>query len=175
MEFQGFPKIPRYSRECCITEKIDGTCSQIAIDEEGNIQFGSKNRWLTPEADNFGFCKWCLERKEELLKLGPGHHFGEFWGQGIQRGYGLKEKRFSLFNTRKWNYPAVRPACCHVVPVIMQGMFSSRLVHEAMDVLNLGSWAAPGFFEPEGIVIYHTAGNLLFKKTFRGDEKGKGE
>jgi hypothetical protein len=58
----------------------------------------------------------------------------------------------------------------------MQGMFSSRLVHEAMDVLNLtGSFAAPGFNNPEGIVIYHTAGNLLFKKTFEGDEKGKGQ
>jgi len=28
---------------------------------------------------------------------------------------------------------------------------------------------------PEGIVIYHTAGNLYFKKTIENDKKGKDE
>jgi hypothetical protein len=30
VEFAGFPKIARLSRECVITEKIDGTNAQIA-------------------------------------------------------------------------------------------------------------------------------------------------
>ena len=38
-----------------------------------------------------------------------------------------------------------------------------------------GSHAAPGFMNPEGIMIYHTAANQYFKKTFEGDEKGKGQ
>ena len=38
-----------------------------------------------------------------------------------------------------------------------------------------GSLAAPGFMKPEGVVIYHTAANIMFKKTFKNDEKGKGE
>ena len=38
-----------------------------------------------------------------------------------------------------------------------------------------GSAAAPGFMKPEGVVIYHTTGSVLFKKTFEKDEKGKGE
>lgn len=33
-----------------------------------------------------------------------------------------------------------------------------------------GSVAAPGFANPEGVVIYHTAGNVLFKKTLIKDE-----
>lgn len=32
-----------------------------------------------------------------------------------------------------------------------------------------------GKFEPEGIVIYHVAGNIMFKKTFAHDVEGKGK
>ena len=35
MEFMEFPKIASLSRECIITEKIDGTNGQIFIDEDG--------------------------------------------------------------------------------------------------------------------------------------------
>jgi hypothetical protein len=185
MDFQGFPKIPRYSRECCITEKIDGTNGQIFIGEDCNplelaagriVPFlcGSRNRYIFPENDNHGFAKWAYENEEEILKLGPGRHFGEYWGQGINRGYGLKEKRFSLFNVKKWSDPVVRPACCHVVPVVAEGLFETRLVEDAIDVLRVGgSKAAPGFFPAEGIIIYHVAGNILFKKTLLHDEKPK--
>lgn len=38
----------------------------------------------------------------------------------------------------------------------------------------MGSYAAPGFKNPEGIVIYHTAAKTLFKKTIVGNEKPKG-
>lgn len=50
----------------------------------------SRTRWITPEDDNYGFAKWANENKEELLKLGIGQHFGEWWGSGIQRGYNLQ-------------------------------------------------------------------------------------
>ena len=32
IDFQEFPKIPRYSRDAIVTEKIDGSCGQILID-----------------------------------------------------------------------------------------------------------------------------------------------
>jgi hypothetical protein len=35
--------------------------------------------------------------------------------------------------------------------------------------------AAPGFMNPEGVVIYHTAGDLYFKKTIKNDDKPKGQ
>jgi hypothetical protein len=36
-----------------------------------------------------------------------------------------------------------------------------------------GSWAVDGFMKPEGIVIYHTAGNKVFKVLLEGDETPK--
>ena len=102
-EFQGFRKIARLSRDAIISEKIDGTNGLIYIDETGNIFAGSRNRWLwnsiEPEKmiNNHGFGLWVKDNQEELKKLGKGYHYGEFWGKGIQRGYGLEEKRFSLF------------------------------------------------------------------------------
>lgn len=176
-EFEPFSKIPRLSRECTITEKIDGTNGVIYIpDDLSFILAGSRSRWLTPEADNFNFCKWVMGNQAELMKLGAGFHYGEWWGIGIQRGYGLKEKRFSLFNTHRWSDDTVRPACCHVVPVLHEGNFDTRDIESYLYDLKLrGSMAAPGFMDPEGIVVYHTAAKHYFKKTIKGDEKGKGE
>lgn len=175
-EFQPFPKIARLSRPCVITEKLDGTNAQITITEDGDFLTGSRNRWISPEDDNYGFSKWAHANKEELLKLGVGSHFGEWWGQGIQRGYDLKEKRFSLFNTSRWGeHSTDRPACCHVVPVLAAGIFDTALAEMCIDHLaQNGSTAAPGFLRPEGIVIFHAQGNRLFKKTLDNDEQPKG-
>jgi hypothetical protein len=178
MEFEGFPKIPRLSRECIITEKIDGTNSCIYIGEDGEFLIGSRSKWITTQADNFGFAQWAYQHKDELISgLGIGRHFGEWWGSGIQRGYGLPkgEKRFSLFNTSRWSDDSVRPSCCYVVPIIKQGLFDTNMVHDALAELRMeGSFAAPGFMNPEGIVIFHVAGNLMFKKTIKNDEVPKG-
>jgi hypothetical protein len=174
-EFKPFPKIPRWSREIVITEKLDGTNGLIHITEDGDIFAGSRNRWITPTDDNHGFAKWVEGNKEALLQLGPGRHFGEWWGLGIQRGYGLKEKRFSLFNTGRWN-PGNVPPGVHVVPVLSTCLlWEGDEVQSALDFLvKSGSEAAPGFMNPEGIIIYHTAANMYFKKTIHKDEERKG-
>ena len=45
-----------------------------------------------------------------------------------------------------------------------------RIVGESLHILEtLGSKAAPGFFRPEGIIIYHTAGGYYTKVTLNGD------
>lgn len=171
-EFIQFPKMARYSREVIVTEKIDGTNAQILITEDGGFFTGSRNRWITPESDNFGFSRWAHDHKEELMQLGPGRHFGEWWGQGIQRGYGLTKKRFSLFNVARWK--SERPECCFVVPVLFWDSFDNLRVPAIMESLkHYGSFAAPGFMNPEGVVIYHTKANVGFKKTFEKDESGK--
>ncbi len=173
MDFIGFPSIARLSREVVITEKIDGTNAQVYIGEDGTFLTGSRTRWITPEDDNYGFSKWANENKDDLLKLGPGSHFGEWWGQGIQCKYGLSEKRFSLFNVGRWNAEN-KPQCCHLVPVLYQGDFDTDLINGILIRLELtGSIAAPGFMNPEGIVIYHKHSNTLFKKTIKNDDKGK--
>lgn len=172
-EFKPFPKMARLSRECLVTEKIDGTNASILITEDGQFFTGSRTRWITPDDDNYGFSKWAHDKKEELMELGPGHHFGEWWGRGIQRNYGLQERRFSLFNAGRWadDHP---PACCNVVPILYQGEFKTGAVDEILIVLRrLGSFVAPGFMNPEGIIIYHTAARVSFKKTIDGDDKPK--
>ncbi len=202
--FEGFPKIHRLSRECVITEKIDGTNAQIFIHSRANIDeghgipflgavgdfdiaAGSRNRWLTPGNDNYGFAKWVAANAEQLIRLGPGRHFGEWWGAGIQRRYNQTEKHFSLFNVHRW-YDPVRtsideipgekmcecPPCCRVVPVLNRSIFSTLNIELILSILKEGgSIAAPGFMQPEGIVIYHTASQTLFKKTIESDEQGK--
>ena len=179
-EFQGFSKIPRLSREIIISEKIDGTNGIIYIDELNNIFAGSRTRWLWGSIqdeihnDNHGFAQWVKLNQDELRKLGKGFHYGEWWGKGIQRGYGLPEKLFSLFNVSKWNDPLIRPSCCYVVPILYQGIFDTELINATLQQLKMkGSYASPGYMNPEGIVIYHIAGNYLFKKTILNDEKGK--
>ena len=174
MEFESFQKMARLSREIIITEKLDGTNAQICIGEDGSFQVGSRTRWITPENDNFGFAAWAYANKDELMQLGHGRHFGEWWGQGIQRRYGLEEKRFSLFNVSRWDNPEDRPRCCDIVPTIYRGMFSQEAIESALDSLRLlGSSAAIGFMNPEGIIVYHCAAGIGFKKTLEKDESPK--
>jgi hypothetical protein len=173
-EFKEFQKIGRLSREIVITEKLDGTNGLIEIGEDSSFQIGSRTQWITPERDNYGFARWATEHKDELIAgLGAGRHFGEWWGQGIQRKYGLAEKRWSLFNVSKWT--EARPACCHVVPTLWRGDFDTNEINRVLAELQVsGSIAAPGFMKPEGVVIYHAQANVLFKKTYEKDDAGKG-
>jgi len=177
--FEGFASIPRLKRQCVITEKIDGTNAQVYVADTGVVLAGSRNRWLgTEKADDaFGFGRWVREHEEELRALGPGRHFGEWWGAGIQRKYGLSEKRFSLFNVARWaddrdreKFPLDRPACCHVVPVLRVCDFTVGNVDAELGLLALeGSRAAPGFMNPEGVVVFHVASGHLYKATLGGD------
>jgi len=173
-EFKGFPKIPRLKRPVVITEKIDGTNAQVYISEDmGVIKAGSKNRWITPENDNYGFARWVMVHENELRELGPGRHFGEWWGSGIQRRYNIEGKRFSLFNTQRWSDE--RPDCCDVVPVLYHGEFSTEAVENQLERLRTkGSAASAGFMDPEGIVCYMAASRSMFKVTVNDDEKPKG-
>ncbi len=174
--FVPFPKIPRLKRSIVITEKIDGTNASILVPEDGGpLLVGSRNRWITPEADNAGFARWVKEREEDLRAgLGFGHHFGEWWGSGIQRRYGLAEKRFSLFNTGRWH--GVIPTHCHVVPVLYAGAWSQEAIDATLESLRVnGSSAAPGFMKPEGIVVFHAASQSLYKVTLEKDEEPKGK
>lgn len=190
-DFAGFPKMGRLSREMIITEKLDGTNAQVLISENGKeIIAGSRTRWITPQDDNYGFAKWVEKNKNQLLQLGPGRHFGEWWGGGIQRKYGLSkdDKRFSLFNTTRWalhgtipqeiptldprvvRTQEVLPECVGLVPVLCKSVFDTVIIDEVLRNLHHhGSMAAPGFMKPEGIVVFHTAANVGFKKTLEHD------
>lgn len=175
-EFQPFPKIARLNRECTITEKIDGTNAQVHVTEDGDVIAGSRSRWITPKEDNFGFARWVELNAGALRHLGPGSHFGEWWGSGIQRGYGLTkgEKRFSLFNVARWVDPTTRPACCGIVPILYSGPFSTESVNETVEFLRVhGSLAAENFMKPEGVIVWHDAARQMFKVTLEKDSEPK--
>jgi hypothetical protein len=190
IEFSEFQKISRLNREVIVTEKIDGTNGQVHIRvKDGDPEFGydtqvdiggvphllragSRNRWVTQMGDdNFGFGRWVYQNAHELAQLGPGAHFGEWWGMGIQRKYGLAEKRWSLFNTSRWT--ETRPDCCCVVPILSTGV-GFGAVDEALHLLREhGSVAAHGFPKPEGVVVFHVHSRSLFKVTLERDEEPK--
>lgn len=196
MIFQPFPKLARLSRGCTITEKLDGTNAQIyivnpealegeaweavcqseplAVINDLYMYAGSRTRIITPgkTSDNYGFAQWVLDHSNELIELGEGRHFGEWYGQGIQRGYGLTEKRFALFDTHKWPDVRPRPSCVSVVPILHKGEFTSDAINHVMDKLRYGgSVAVHEYMNPEGIVVYHEQAKVSFKKTF--DDKHK--
>jgi hypothetical protein len=213
-DYPKFRPIPRLNRRTVITEKIDGTNGLVEItplaefdDSEQDITLGvlvyrdnepyivragSRNRWLTRENDNFGFAAFVFDHAVELVALGPGKHYGEWFGKGIQTGYGLDEKRFALFNVAKWydprdpevteqylaTFPKAQPApeAVTVVPVIsvIDGKWLNEAVDEALNTLeHEGSYIAPGFTNPEGVVVFHDAAGVYFKATIKNDEQPK--
>ena len=181
VEFIGFPKIGRISRLCTITEKLDGTNAQIYIGEDGTFLAGSRSRWITPNSDgkvtdNYGFAEWAYAHKDELMTLGPGRHFGEWWGLGIQRNYGLPYKKFSLFNAGRWLDKPNKLVSLDIVPVLFNGEFSTENVDAVLSDLKInGSKAVPGYLKPEGIVVYHHGNKSLFKKTIEYDTVAKSQ
>lgn len=209
MEFQTWPKTTRLMRDIVVSEKIDGTNSAI-IFEETDIDAGgncfehvivgyetycvgaqSRNRLIYPSdwkgdksSDNAGFARWVRANAEDLFSmLGPGRHFGEWWGQGIQRNYGLDHKRFSLFNTDKWSkikgeseVQFVGDAAISGVPVLYEGVFSEDAIKRALvDLQELGSHASPGFPNAEGVCVYHTQSKQVYKVTLDNNDAGKWE
>lgn len=198
IEFQAWPKIYRLNREVIVTEKIDGTNACIIVGDDGEIHAQSRTRLIAPGNDNFGFAAWVFENAEELAAtLGPGRHFGEWWGSGIQRNYGLPkgEKRFSLFNALRWSvtdcdgflnrdYRCTEAPLCFVVPKIalcheghkkqIDDLGFSWVNSAVKFIRKNGSLAAKGFMNPEGVIAYHKQSNSSFKVTCEKDEEYKG-
>lgn len=196
MNYPAFPKIPRWFRDVTITEKIDGTNGQIEVlpcpngnvpgeggyvtvvisREVFGVRAGCRTRWITPSGDNHGFAAWVWDNAVSLVGLGAGLHSGEWWGHGIQRRYGLQHKYFSLFDVRKAELVAAISGVpeLRVVPVLYQGLEvmgnGTSAVTECLRRLAFGgSVASPGFMQPEGVCIFHSASRGFFKATLDGD------
>lgn len=210
MEFQAWGKTPRLNKEAVYTEKIDGTNACVVIEavdpavedysdvdfdsdttldvvwpDNDNFEFAigaqSRTRMLTRKEDNFGFAKWVQENSVDLVKvLGVGTHFGEWWGHGIQRGYGLGkgDRRFSLFNTRRWEGQEEELSRVYglgYVPVLEKSQFDTETASLLVQGLRRrGSQAAPGFMRPEGVCVFHIAAQTVFKTFLENDQIPKG-
>lgn len=174
--FTPWPKVPRLNRDIVISEKIDGTNAAVGVTEDGRVYAQSRTRIITPDSDNFGFARWVSQREADLRDfLGVGLHFGEWWGNGIQRTYGRAEKLFSLFNTERWALEADRewPEQVRVVPVLYEGPYSQNAIEDALALLRTGSVASPGFPRAEGIVVFHKAARQMFKVLLENDDLPK--
>lgn len=183
-EFEPFSKIPRANNMTfTVTEKIDGTNAQIYISEDPAepLWAGSRNRWLIPRgapgssksSDNYDFADWVQNNAEMLRRLGPGRHFGEWWGAGIGRRYGLTKRRFSLFQAHRWakhGLPEGLPTNVSYVPILAINTVDHMGDIPAIvaNLFHLGSVAQPGFPKPEGVVVQ--VGGNLFKITDGGNQ-----
>lgn len=168
-EFIAWPKIARLANEhMTISEKCDGTNACIVITED-DIYCQSRNRLIEVGNDNAGFAKWVDDWQHALrMDLGIGRFYGEWYGLGIQRNYGLDHKRFALFNTYRWAKaaPYFETPNLGVVPVLYEGAFNTdviRTVHG--DLMDGGSHAVEGWNRPEGIVVYLAEARVSYKIT----------
>ncbi len=206
-DFPKYPKTNRLYDDILITEKLDGTNGLIQIkllEGEQNpahyeyqpaagesivlhadglqysVRAGSRERWLVPgkNTDNYGFAAWVEENADTLVLLGEGVHYGEWWGAGIQRKYGMATKRFSLFNTFHLEAQAASAEISNAykppvesVPVLYRGPFSEAAIKEAERRLILGgSVAAPGFMRPKGIIVRFLRAKVNLKVVLDGGE-----
>jgi hypothetical protein len=208
IEFKAWPKTPRLFREIVITEKMDGSNSAViiqpyeggeaktdeclAIVERGGVNYviaaQSRNRLITPgkAADNYGFAAFVQHNAEALFDLlGPGRHFGEWWGKGIQKRYqnappGMKF--FALFNVDKhaglhaWlPQPNGNQVLVEPVVTLYRGPFSEEAITNQLKILKKqGSLMSPGD-TAEGVVVFHTQSRQTYKVTLDNNDKGKWE
>lgn len=205
MEFKKWDSIPRLSKEnMSIAEKIDGSSCAIRVREwdgtvddsdalttvtvEGGAIYTvwaqSRKRFLQPskEGDNFGFAKWVLDNATELVQiLGPGDHYGEWFGAGIQRRYGLSDKRFALFNAHRW-LEILHPSedrfgiGLYIVPVLYAGPFNGAMINRHVELLRLtGSKAVLHEWPAEGLVVNLRSSGVSYKVLLENDDYHKWE
>lgn len=182
VEFKPWPKIYRENSNIIISEKIDGSTGCIIIndwyDTVSNkdrlevVGVQSRKRLITPLDDNYGFAAWVYDNQNELLKLGPGYHYGEWAGPGINKNrHKLNEKRFFMFNTLRWgDHNPNTPDVCDVVPVLYEGEGEPGIIQDVMnDLLLVRSQQG---INPEGVVVFNKSTQLMTKYTYEAP-KGK--
>ena len=107
MEFKKYLEVERLGKEdvegilfgeCVIFSKIDGTNASVWLDKDGIIQCGSRNRQISLEKDNLGFCSYINKtlhpKIEKLLKVYPDYRlYGEYL-----KPHTLKDYRDSMWD-----------------------------------------------------------------------------
>jgi hypothetical protein len=169
VEFKKFPKIYRDNPfNVTITEKIDGTNACVVIENDKLVGIQSRNKFITPDEDNYGFASWACDNEDQLIGLGDGYHYGEWAGEGIQRNpHRLEGKHFFLFNTYRWTADDVRPECCAVVPILYRGLLTTYIVPQLLVELQEN---AEEDETPEGVVVYYHSFDKYTKHTIKNPD-----
>lgn len=177
-QFKPWGSTTRENKNKTITEKIDGTNACI-VAQDGKVTAQSRKRIITPDDDNFGFAKWVYDNAGALLDtLGYGYHYGEWYGEGIQKNpLGIEGKRFALFHATKYTegngFDLEKVDGLETVPLLHHGQCDVWTIPNIMQDLELyGSKVEgarthqePGFLDmnvtytraaqAEGIVIWN--------------------
>lgn len=167
IEFKPWEKMTRISPFLVtITEKIDGTNGCIVIEDGKIIAVQSRKRFITVDDDNYGFARWVSENEEDLLRLGDGHHFGEWAGLGIQKNPSrLERKHFFLFNSFRWADNPDKPDCCDVVPILFEGEMDNGTIPRILVAMQLDNES--NGTKREGVCVYYPAFNKYTKHTIK--------
>lgn len=158
VQFKSWPKTKRYEADhliCIITEKLDGSNALIVVTEDGQVLAGSRHQFIDKARDNFGFAAWVEENENELLKLGPGYHYGEWIGEGIQRGYDMTDRKLFLFNPGRYMEQEHMADCVSFVPLV--GTCDLRDLDCTIDLIKnslmTNGSKIGGFARVEGLII----------------------
>lgn len=211
-QFKSWGSTPRFHKGLHITEKINGTNAGVSVQgvskdespefvKDGIVVAGvdcdwivraqSRKRIITPGDDNFGFAAWVWDNAEGLANLlGFGYHYGEWYGEGIQKNpLAVKGRWWALFNTWHWG----RPENLNRLRMVdIPGLTTVPVLHDEQrdgpadfstipkilnDLTNWGSLAdgsAPEG-EPEGIIVWQRETQQRYKILLREDDKHKWE
>lgn len=145
---------------------------------EDDVVFATQSRkkfiWPGKQSDNAGFAAWAWENAVDIVgDLGYGKHYGEWWGRSIQRGYDQDTKRFSLFNPWRYSEDGDRLFTVEgmgTVPILYSGAASEEAVTSSLFYLEMeGSVAAPGYMNPEGVIVSYKLAQRSYKAFVNDD------
>lgn len=183
--FRSWGSTERFHKGLFITEKIDGTNGCIAIGY-GKVVAQSRKRSISVGNDNYGFAAWVAENAGVLEDtLGIGYHYGEWYGEGIQKNpLGIKGRHFGLFNAWHWGRTENRHALemvpgLTVVPTLFDGTQNDANIWTIPDVVtslvHYGSKVegANPAGKAEGVIVWHRGTNTRYKILIENDSLHK--
>lgn len=141
-QFKSWGSTTRENKNKTITEKLDGTNACI-VAQDGKVTAQSRKRIITPDDDNYGFAKWVYDNAGALLDtLGYGYHYGEWYGEGIQKNpLGIEGKRFALFHATKYTegngFDLERVDGLETVPLLHHGQCDVWTIPKIMEDLEI--------------------------------------
>lgn len=149
---------------------------------------------ITPDDDNYGFAKWVYDNAGVLMDtLGYGYHYGEWFGEGIQKNpLGIEGKRFALFHATKYTedngYELNKVDGLETVPLLFHGQAQFDTLAETIHGLSAFGSRVQGAkthwdegltmdvaADAEGVIVWHKETQQKYKILLEDDAFHKWE
>lgn len=117
--------------EVIITEKIHGMNARVYRTPEGELMFGSRNRWVDSDPKTGRISRAVFESGAVQFLPYGWTFLGEVFGKGVQCfDYGKAEPAFAVFEVRNQNMEVVHTTIPEDggVPVLYRGPYSDEVV-----------------------------------------------